>query len=82
MLELRRLAAEMLQHLADERAGAGGGVEDLDVFVDQVSPEVLLAELVGAFDHEADDLVRRVDDAEAVGGFGIVDLVEVLVDDF
>jgi hypothetical protein len=43
---------------------------------------VLFAKIVGALDHEADDFVRRIDDAEAVGGFGIVDLVEVLVDDF
>ena len=81
VLQLLRLAAEVLEQLADEGAGAGGRVEDLDVVVDQVAAEVLLAQPVGAFDHEAHDLVRRVDDAQPVGGLGVVDLVEVLVDD-
>ena len=79
--ELLRLAAEVLDQFADEGAGAGRGVEDLDVLVDQVLAEVLLAQPVGALDHEADDLVRRVDDAEPVGGLRVIDLVEVLVDD-
>ena len=78
--ELRRLAAKVLDQLADEGAGAGGRVEDVHVLVDQAAPEVLLAEPVGALDHEADDLVRRVDHAQPVGGLGVVDLVEVLVD--
>ena len=80
-LQLGGLAAEVFDQLADEGAGAGGGIEDVDVLVDQVAAEVLLAEPVGAVDHEADDLVRRVDDAEPIGGLGVVDLVEVLVDD-
>ena len=37
VLELRRLAAEVLDQLADEGAGAGGRVEDLDVLVDQAA---------------------------------------------
>ena len=49
--------------------------------VDQVPAEVFLAKPVGAVDHEAHDLVRRVDNAQPVGGLGVVDLVEVLVDD-
>ena len=49
--------------------------------VDQVLAEVLLAQPVGALDHEAHDLVGRVDHAQPVGGLGVVDLVEVLVDD-
>ena len=43
--------------------------------------EMLLAQPVGALDHEAHDLVRRIDDAEPVGRLLVVDLVEVLVDD-
>ena len=79
--ELLRLAAKMLQQFADEGAGAGGRIEDLDVPVDQGLAEMLLAQPVGALDHEADDFVRRVDHAEPVGGLGVVDLVEALVDD-
>ena len=76
-----RLAAEMLEQFADEGAGAGGRVEDFDVAGRSGLAEVLLAQPVGALDHEAHDLVRRVDDAEPVGGLRVVDLVEVLVDD-
>jgi hypothetical protein len=72
----------MFEHLADERPRAGGRVKDLYVFVDEISSKVLLAEVVGTFDHEAHDLVRCVDHTEAVGGFGVIDLIEVLVDDF
>ena len=43
--------------------------------------EVLFAQPVGRLDHEAHDLVGRVDHAEPVGGLRVVDLVEVLVDD-
>ena len=34
--------------------------------------EMLLAEMVGGFNHEAHDLVGRVDDAQPVGRFGVV----------
>ena len=82
MLQLGRLAAEVFQHLTDKRAGSGGGVEDFHVLVDEISLEMFLAQVVGAFDHEADDFIRRVDDAQSIGGLGVIDLVEVLVDDF
>ena len=81
VLQLGGLAAKVLHQLADEGAGAGGRVEDLHVLVDQVLAEVLFAEPVGAVDHEAHDLVGRIDHAQPVGGLGVVDLVEVLVDD-
>ena len=70
----------MLDQFGDEGAGAGGRIEDFHVLVDQRLAEVLLAQPVGALDHEAHDLVRRVDDAEAVGLLLVVDLVEILVD--
>jgi hypothetical protein len=78
--QLFGLAAEVLQQLADVGAGARGRVQDVHVAVDQVLAEVGFTEPVGAVDHEAHDLVGRVDHAQAVGGFGVVDLVEVLVD--
>ena len=81
VLELGGLTAKVLEQLANEGARPGGRVEDLDVLVDQVAAEVLLAQPVGALDHEADDLVRRVDNAESVRSLGVVNLVEVLVDD-
>lgn len=40
-----------------------------------------VAQQVGAFDHEADDLVGGIDNAQPVGGLGIVDLVEAFIDD-
>ena len=58
-----------------------GRVEDLDAGVDQRLAEMLVAEPVGALDHEFHDLVRRIDDAQPVGRLRVVDLVEVLVDD-
>ncbi|WP_255565190.1 hypothetical protein [Methylovirgula sp. HY1] len=42
---------------------------------------MFFAQPVGAFDHEAHDFVRRVDHAEPIGGLGIIDLVEILIDD-
>ena len=38
--------------------------------------------MVGAANDEVDDLVGGVDDAEAIGGGGVVGLVKVLVDGF
>ena len=70
----------MLQHLADEGAGPRRRIEDLDALVDQRAAEMLAAEPVRPLDHEAHDLVGRIDHAEPVGGLGIVDLVEILVD--
>ncbi len=81
VLELGRLAAEVFEQFADEGAGTGGRIEDFHILVDQVAAEVLFAQPVGRLDHEAHDLVRRVDDAEPVGRLRVVDLVEVLVDD-
>ena len=49
--------------------------------VDQRFAKMLLAQPVGALDHEAHDFVRRVDHAEPVGRLRVVDLVETLVDD-
>src|SRR5208282_6416759 len=40
--ELGWLAAEMLDQLDDEGAGAGGRVEDLDIPIDQLSAEILI----------------------------------------
>ena len=56
------------------------GVENFDLLVDQRRARNASAEPVGAVDHEAHDLVWRVDHAQSVGGLRIVDLVEVLVD--
>ena len=39
-------------------------------------------EVVGGLDHKTDDFVGRIDDSEAVCTFGIIDFVEVFIDDF
>ena len=71
----------MLQEFANKSAGSRRGVENFDARVDEVLAEMLFAKPIGAFDHEAHDFVWRVDHAEPVGGLGIINLVEVLVDD-
>ena len=80
--QLLRLAAKMLQQFADESPGSGRGIENFDAFVDQRLAEMLLAQPVRALDHEAHDLLRRIDHAEPVGRLLVVNLVEILVDDF
>src|ERR1700722_20185300 len=81
MLELLRLSPKMLQELADEGAGAGCGIEDLDIVVDKRLAEMVLTQPFGALNHEANDLVRRVDHAETICSLRIIDLVKALVDD-
>ena len=56
------------------------GSEDVHVPVAQRLAEVLLEQPVGAADDEVHHLVGRVHHAEAVGGAGVVSLVEILVD--
>ena len=79
--QLFRLATEMLDQFADKGAGAGGRIENLDIAVDQVLVKMLLGQPVRAFDHKTHDLVRGIDHAQPVGRLGIVDLVEIFVDD-
>ena len=43
-------------------------------------PKCFWREPVGALDHELHDLIRRIDDAQPVGGLRIIDLVKILVD--
>ena len=80
MAQLVAVAAEAFEQFDDEGAGAGGGIEDFHPAVDQVLAEVLLAQPVGAADHEADDLAGGIDHAQPVGRLGVVDLVEILVE--
>ena len=72
----------MVNHFANKRPGAGGRVEDIDIVIDEIVPEVLFAKPITAFDHESNDFVWRIDNTEPVGGFWVVDLVEVLVNRF
>jgi hypothetical protein len=78
---LLQLTAEVFNQFGDEGAGAGGGIKDFHLLVDQGLAEVLLAQPVGTLDHKAHNLIRRVDDTEAVCLFLVVDLVEIFVDD-
>ena len=71
---------QVFDQLGDEGARAGGGVEDFHALVAQRLAEVLEDQMVGALDHEAHDLIRRVDHAQAVGGLGVVGVVEILVE--
>ena len=81
MLELGGLPAKVFQQLTNKSSRAGGWIENFDIAVNQVPAEVLLAQPVSALDHEPDDFVGRVNDAEPVGCLGVVNLVEILVDD-
>ena len=78
--ELLPIAAKMLKQFDDEGACAGRRIKNLDALVDQVLAEMLLAQPVGRADHEAHDLARCIDDAEAIGGHRVIDLVEILVE--
>ena len=78
--ELVSLAAEMLQEIDDEGSRARRRIEDFHVLVDQLLAKMLLAEPVGAFDHEAHDFVRRIGHAQPVGSLAVIDLVKTLVD--
>ena len=79
--QLFRLAAKVLQQFANKSTRPRGGVQNIDAWVDQVFAEVLFTQPVGAVNHEAHDLIGRIDHAQAVSGLGVVDLVEVLVND-
>ena len=77
---LQFFLADMVDDVADERARPGRRVEYLDVMVFQQLAEMCVEEVVRAFDHEADDLVGRIDDAKPVGGFRVVAFVECFID--
>ncbi len=70
----------MFQELDDQSACPRRWVKNLNVAVDQAFAEVLLAKPIGAFDHEAHNLVGRIDHPKPISCFRIVELVEVLVD--
>ncbi len=74
-----------LQQARDERAGAGEGVEDVDVVVAERGAELVAQHVLYARDDEVHDFHRRVDDPEAPGEFRkriIEELVVELLDDF
>ena len=73
--------ADMVDEVANEGAGAGGGIEDLHAGVFQHLAKVFLQEVIRTLDHEAHDFVGRVDHAEAIGFFGVVTFVKVFIDD-
>lgn len=71
----------MFKHFADEGSSTGSGVENIDIAVDQVAPKMLFAQPVGAFDHEAHDLIRCVNHAKTICRLDVIDFVEIFVDD-
>jgi hypothetical protein len=45
-------------------------------------PKFWYSMIVGAFDHEFDDLIGRINHSQPIGGFGIIALVKCLINDF
>ena len=82
VLELGKLTTEMLQQFGDKSTGAHCRVKDLHITINEIPAEVFVAEPVGALDHEAHDLVGGIDHAQPIGCLLVVDLIEVLINDF
>ena len=80
VLVLQAVQGQVVDEAGDEGAGAGGRVEDLHIVIGQRAAEVLLEQVVRAADDEVHHLVGGIDHAQAVGGGGVVGLVEVLID--
>ena len=80
--QLFRLAAKVLQQLANKGTRASGRVQNVHVLVDQVFAKVLFTQPVGSVDHEANHLIGRVHHPQPVSRLGVVDLVKIFVDDF
>ena len=71
---------QVFDEFGDEGARARGRVENFHVLVAQRLPKCWKVRCVGGFDHKAHDLVGGVDDAQAVGGLGVVGAVKVFVE--
>ena len=74
-----------MQQARDERAGAGEGIEDVDVVVAERRAELVAQHVLYARNDEVHDFHRRVDDSEAPGEFrkrAVEELVVELLDDF
>lgn len=82
VFQLGGLTSEVFEQLGDKRPCPGSWIKNLYLAVNEVLAEVLLTEPIGALDHETDDLIGRIDHAQPVGSFLVIDLVEVFVDDF
>ena len=80
VLVLQPVGGQVVDQAGDEGAGACRRVEDLHVVVGQAPAEVILQQVIRAPDDEIHHLVGCVHHPQAVGGGGIVRLVEVLVD--
>ena len=73
---------QIVDNVADERAGTGSRIEYLHAAVVEPFAEMQVQEVVGALDHEFDRLIGRIYHTEAVGSFGIVAFVKYLIDHF
>ena len=72
----------MLNQFRDERSRAGRRVKNFDVLIRQRRAEMLFQQIIRAFDHEFDNFVRRVHDAELVRAFRIIGFVKIFIHDF
>ena len=59
----------------------GARVEDAHTFIVQAAAKVLVQQFIAAFYHKAHDLLRSIDNAVAIGLFGVVRLKKAFVDD-
>ncbi len=56
----------MLDQFRDKSPGARSWIENFHMSIDKLLAEILLAQPVCAFDHEAYDLVRRIETSAAL----------------
>ncbi len=68
-----------LQQADEECAGAGEGVDDVDVFFAQARFELVAQDVLHAVDDEVDHFDRRVDDAQPLGHAGEGGAKELIV---
>ena len=71
---------DVIDDIADEGSGAGGGIQDFHATVFQHLAKVFVQQVVCAVDHEAHDLIGGIDHAQAVSFFGIVAFVKCFID--
>ena len=84
VFKLPRYNQAALQESGDEGAGAGEGVENVDVFIGEGAAKLFFEQVVDGVNNEVNHLYRRVDDAELfdhAGEGGFEELVVEFNDD-
>ena len=76
------ISPKMFEQLNDERASARRRIKDFNAAIHQLFAEMGLAQPIGAADHEADNLSRRINHAQPIRRHRVINLVEILIQPF